>query len=145
MAQFLGRYEVPVDNKGRIFVPAELRKKLPPEADDTLVVLRWFDNCLVAYSRPEWEAKAEQLLRLPTTQREARAFVRSMVSHAAEVKLDRQGRAGIPRKLLDKADITDQMVIIGALDKLEFWNPENSEDFPPMEDLADTLPFDIDL
>ena len=39
MAQFFtGRHEVPVDDKGRIFVPAEFRKKLPPEADDTLVV-----------------------------------------------------------------------------------------------------------
>ena len=147
MAQFFtGRHEVPVDDKGRIFVPAEFRKKLPPEADDTLVVLRGFDNCLVAYSRPEWEAKAEQLLRLPTTKREARAFIRSMVSHAAEVKLDRQGRTGIPRKLLSKAGITNQMVIIGALDKLEFWSPENSDDFPPMEDLADSLEdFAIDL
>ena len=100
MAQFFtGRHEVPVDDKGRIFVPAEFRKKLPPEADDTLVVLRGFDNCLVAYSRPEWEAKAEQLLRLPTTKREARAFIRSMVSHAAEVKLDRQGRDRHPTQV----------------------------------------------
>ena len=62
------------------------------------------------------------------------------------MKLDRQGRTGIPRKLLSKAGITNQMVIIGALDKLEFWSPENSEDFPPMEDLAESLEnFAIDL
>ena len=30
--QFLGEYEVPVDDKGRIFLPAELRRNLDPEA-----------------------------------------------------------------------------------------------------------------
>ena len=45
MAQFLGEHEVPVDDKGRIFVPAEFRKKLPTEANETLVVVRGFDHC----------------------------------------------------------------------------------------------------
>ena len=147
MALFLGRHEVPVDDKGRIFVPAEFRKKLPPEADDTLVVVRGSEGCLAVYSRPAWEKKAEEMLsRLPRSKPEGRAVIRSMVSHAAEVKLDRQGRAGIPRKLLALAGITDHMVIIGVLDKLEFWSPENSEEFPPLEDLAEKLTdFDIDL
>ena len=91
------------------------------------VVLRGFDNCLVAYSRPEWEAKAEQLLRLPDDQtRGAGLHPPPWFSHAAEVKLDRQGRTGIPRKLLAKAGITNQMVIIGALDKLEFLEPQKT-------------------
>ena len=146
MAQFLGRYEVPVDDKGRVFVPAEFRKKLPPEADDTFVVVRGSEGCLAAYSRPEWEKKAQELLeKLPRSKPEGRAIIRSMVSHAAEMKLDRQGRAGIPRKLLSLAGITDQMVIIGMLDKLEFWSPANSEEFPPLEDLAAQLNVDIDL
>ena len=41
MAQFfLGEYDVPVDEKGRVFLPAELRRKLLPEDGDTLVVTR---------------------------------------------------------------------------------------------------------
>ena len=47
--QFLGEYDVPVDAKGRVFVPAEFRKKLPPEAAETFVVVRGFDRCLTAY------------------------------------------------------------------------------------------------
>ncbi len=55
MAQFLGEHEVPVDDKGRIFVPAEFRKKLPPEANETFVVVRGFDHCLSAYPQHVWE------------------------------------------------------------------------------------------
>ena len=138
MAQyFTGRYEVPVDDKGRIFVPAEFRKKLPPEADDTLVVVRGFDRCLTAYPQQVWEETAQKLLDLPQTNSEARAFIRSMLSRATEVKMDRQGRIGIRRDLLKLANINDQMVIIGVLNKLEFWNPEGCEEFPPMEEVAD--------
>ena len=140
MAQFFtGRHEVPVDDKGRIFVPAEFRKKLPPEADDTLVVVRGFDRCLAAYPQHIWEETANKLLTLSQTKSKVRAFIRSMLSHAAEAKLDRQGRASIPRKLLEKANITDQMVIIGVLNKLEFWNPADCEEFPPMEEVLEEV------
>ena len=144
MAQFLGEHEVPVDDKGRIFVPAEFRKKLPTEANETLVVVRGFDHCLTAYPQHIWEETAQKLLRLPQTERKVRGFIRAILSQAAEVKMDRQGRASVPRKLLAKADIDDQMVVIGALDKLEFWNPEDWNRFleeadPVMEEVAESL------
>ena len=65
-----------------------------------------------------------------------------MLSQAAEVRLDRQGRASIPRKLLARVGIADSMVIIGALDKLEFWNPDDWKQFmqeadPALEGVAE--------
>ena len=144
MAQFLGEYDVPVDEKGRVFIPADFRKKLPPEANDTFVVVRGFDYCLTAYPQHVWEETARKMLRLPQTERKVRVFIRGMLSQAAEVKLDRQGRANIPRKLLERVGIADQMVIIGALDKLEMWNPKDWKQFmeeaePALEEVAETL------
>ena len=144
MTQFLGEHDVPVDDKGRIFVPAEFRKELPTEANDTLVVVRGFDRCLTAYPQQVWAEVADKLLRLPQTELKVRRLIRSMLSQAAKVKLDRQGRASIPRKLLAKANIDDQMVVIGALDKLEFWNPQDWQQFldesdPAMEEVAESL------
>ena len=88
----------------------------------------------------ELRRQVERMLEDP----KARAFIRSILSQAAEIKLDRQGRATIPRKLLAKADIDDQMVVIGALDKLEFWNPDDWRKFldeadPNMEAVAESL------
>lgn len=144
MAQFLGEYDVPVDEKGRIFVPAEFRKKLPPEANDSFVVVRGFDRCLTAYPQHVWDETAGRLLRLRQTERKVRIFIRGMLSQAAEVKLDRQGRANIPRKLLERVGISNQMVVIGALDKLEFWNPEDWNQFmgeadSTLEEVAESL------
>jgi len=129
MAQFLGEYEVPVDEKGRIFVPAEIRRKFPPEADDTLVVVRGFDRCLYGYPQNVWEETSRKMQRLPQTERKARMLVRGILSQAAEARLDRQGRANIPRRLLERVGIKDQMVVIGALDRIEFWDPEEWKRF----------------
>ena len=84
---------------------------------------------MTAYPQHGWGETAKKLMRLPQTERRNRVFIRAMLSQAAEVKMDRQGRAGIPRKLLERAGIGEQMVVIGALDKLEFWNPSDWQAF----------------
>lgn len=142
--QFLGEYEVPVDDKGRIFLPADLRRNLEPEADDTLVVVRGLDGCLNGHPRNAWAQIAERMLRLPQTEQKVRLYYRAILSQASEVRLDRQGRASLPRKLLERAGIGERMVVIGALDRLEFWQPEAWEAYlaqaeSTLEDVAETL------
>ena len=137
MSRFLGEYEVPVDEKGRVFIPAEIRRKLQPEDGDTLVVVRGLDGCLTAHPQRSWAAIAEKMMGLSQTDQKVRLFLRGTLSQANEVRLDRQGRAAIPRKLLERAGIEDRMVVIGALDKLEFWNPETWKAY--MEQAESTL------
>lgn len=136
MIQFLGEYDVPVDEKGRIFLPAEFRRKLSPETEDTLVVVKGLDGCLTAYPQQAWAEIAAKMTRLPQTDPKVRVYIRGMLSQAAEVKLDRQGRANLPRKLLERVGISDRMVVIGALDKIEFWNPEAWSQFMLQADAA---------
>ena len=126
MAQFfLGEYDVPVDEKGRVFLPADLRRKLLPEDGDTLVVTTGLDGCLNAHPHQAWSEIATRIADLPQTDQNARQYYRVVFSQAAEVRLDRQGRATLPKKLLDRAGISDRMVIAGAGRKLEFWEPES--------------------
>ncbi len=142
--QFLGEFEVPVDEKGRIFLPAELRRNLEPEADDALVIVRGLDGCLTAHPKHLWAQIAEKMKRLPQTEHKVRQYYRGMLSQAAEVKLDRQGRALISRKLLERAGITQRMIVIGALDRLEFWQPDAWKQYldqaeATLEEVAETL------
>lgn len=142
--QFLGEYEVPVDDKGRIFLPAELRRNLDPEADDTLVVVRGLDGCLTAHPRNAWTQIADRMKRLPQTEQKVRLYYRGTLSQAAEVRLDRQGRVSVPRKLLERAGIAERMVVIGALDRLEFWNPQAWQGYlaqaeSSLEEVAESL------
>ncbi|HID09802.1 MAG TPA: division/cell wall cluster transcriptional repressor MraZ [Candidatus Latescibacteria bacterium] len=129
MADFVGYYEITVDDKGRLYVPAAFRKALPPEANDTFVITRWFDGCLAVYGLDYWERIKERLRsRLSPMRERDRRFIRLLVSQAVEVKVDRQGRINIPKRLLKLAQITDRVVVAGALDYFELWNPEVYEE-----------------
>ena len=51
-----------------------------------------------------------------------------MAGRADEIKLDRQGRALISKKLLNLANITDRATLTGVVDRIEIWNPDRYND-----------------
>jgi len=81
---FIGEYSYTIDQKKRLSVPSKFRKDLGKEA----VVTKGIDNCLILYPLKIWEQKTKQLESMPTAKKEAREFVRIMLSGASEVELD---------------------------------------------------------
>ena len=65
-----------------------------------------------------------------------------MAGSASEVKLDRQGRALIPRKRLDSVGISDRATLTGVIDKIEIWDPDRydeAQDNTDLESIAENL------
>ena len=116
---FLGEFEHTIDDKGRLTIPAKFREELR----DGIVVTRGLDGCLWAYTRSEWERLAEKISKLPSTNRPARNFARFMFSSAVDSIPDRQGRILVTQNLRDYADIKNETVIIGVMNRIEIWNP----------------------
>ncbi len=117
---FLGNFEHTIDSKGRLTIPAKFRDELA----SGVVITRGLDGCLWAYNRAEWEKLAEKMAQMPTTNRAARNFSRFMFSGASDSIPDRQGRVLIPQNLRDYAGIENDTVVIGAMNRVEIWNPE---------------------
>lgn len=126
MAGFKGQAEYSIDDKGRVPVPAKMRRALSPDAKETFVATRGFEQCVFLYPLDRWERMEEEFMTLNPYQKEARAFVRTIVRWADEVSLDGQGRVAVPRTLIDFAGLAPggKAVIIGALDHIEVWDPE---------------------
>ncbi len=125
----LGEYQLSLDDKGRLSVPAALRTSLRdlygPE-DGTLVATKYFEHCLVVYPQPVWRDIEAQLLKLPNDP-PSRAFLRQFCASATVCNLDRQGRILIPLKLRQYAGVTSEALVIGMMRKLELWSPERWE------------------
>ncbi|MFA6233077.1 MAG: division/cell wall cluster transcriptional repressor MraZ [Bacteroidota bacterium] len=125
MAGFKGKYDHSVDDKGRVSLPSKIRKALTPEAKDSFVITRGYENSLVLYPLDAWNRYETQMsTELNTHREEDRLFVRMIMMWAQEVTLDRQSRIMIPQELMEIAGISTQVVIIGALEKIEVWSPE---------------------
>jgi len=127
MAGLKGRWEYSVDAKGRLALPAKLRRAIRPEANDSLTITRGFEPCLYAYPSYEWERVEKQLSELNSYQRQTRALIRTILGWADDVSLDAQGRIALSKQHLDFAGITDRVIIVGALERIEIWAPERFE------------------
>jgi MraZ protein len=124
MSSFKGSYEYSVDNKGRVNIPARLRKYVSPEANDTFVITRGYEKCLFVYPLDEWNKLEQSIRDLTPTNPKHRYFMRTLLEQATESQLDGQSRISIPRDLLRLAGIENDVLILGVLERLELWSPE---------------------
>lgn len=121
---FKGQYTYSIDSKSRISIPAKLRKHISPDANDSIVMTRGLSKCIDLYPSNEWEVIEERLLKLNQFQPDDLRFIRMFVQYATEDKMDSQSRILIPQSLIDYAEIENEVLIIGALRKIEVWNPK---------------------
>lgn len=121
---FKGQFLHSIDSKGRLSLPARLRKNVAEDADNTFVMTLGIDKCIEIYPKDQWKLIEEKLLKLNFfDQREAR-FIRMMLQNAQEDTMDAQSRILIPQSLLDYAGIKNEVLILGVLKKIELWNNE---------------------
>ena len=144
MAELMRRYNYAIDHKGRLNVPAKIRKALSPDAMDTFVLTRGLEKCLYAYPLDEWKVLVEKLKTLQMTQANARFFVRTLMANASETVLDSQGRIAVPQHLMSIANLNKDAMIIGMIDKLEIWDPAVYESYIndfgiTFEEVAETI------
>ncbi len=124
----VGEYELRIDHKGRIAIPAKLRQSF----GGGLVVSRGFDKCLLVYTMEEWGKVAKRLASTSPTHLNSRRTARLVFSGAFDLVPDRQGRVVLPPILRQYAGIGDQVVLIGAYTHLEIWSKqlwENEKQF----------------
>jgi len=122
---FIGSFTYNIDAKGRIAIPAKLRKSLNPDANETFIMTRGTAQCIDIYPLNKWnELVASKLENLNTFDPKEAMFVRMFLQEAAEDKLDTQSRLLIPKNLIRHAGIEKEVFILGAIKKIEIWNPK---------------------
>ena len=143
---FMGEFHHNIDDKGRLVIPNKFRLEL----GERFIITRGLEKCLYAYSMTEWNNIVAKLKQLPFTKKDARTFIRSFFSGAAECEFDRQGRINITSPLVSYADLTKECVVIGANDRLEIWSEDGWNNFfdensEKLEDIAENLFNELDI
>lgn len=120
MSGYLGSYLHQIDEKGRVNLPANFRRE---GSERPLVLVHAFEDALTLYPEAAWaevETRLREMLRL---QPGARPYVLGVTANAVEVTPDRQGRILVPQRLQAAVGITGPALIVGALDRIELWDP----------------------
>ena len=112
-----GQYAHTIDAKGRLFIPAALRKEL----GQTFHITVGQDHCLSVYSDESWAAFMAKLKELSYNEVKK---LRALFAYAADCEPDSQGRILIPAKLREYAGLTKEVVVVGSFDRAEIWSAE---------------------
>jgi len=148
MQGFVGEFTCKLDGKGRFLFPAGLKKQLDREAQESFVVNRGFEGCLVMYPQNEWDQITARLKKLNLFVAKNRRFYRQFHNGATPVMLDGNGRALLPKHLMGYAAIEKDVVVFAYADRIELWakdryDAEMSEGLDDFASLAEEVMGDL--
>ena len=123
MQYFLGRYEYAMDARGRVPVPPRYRDLFAQGA----VLNQGPDPCLRLFTAESFEQQATLYTSEPAIERGGRVTRHGFFANSFSVELDGQGRMLIPAPLRVYAGLEGSVVVAGAGEWLEIWNPGQFE------------------
>ncbi len=132
---FVGEFDRSVDGNGRLALPAEFRDKL-----GTTCYLTGHPKGFVSVSTvDDFERKAAELLDKATRGEVTEAAVRKMGRNSTIVSIDKQGRITLDETSRTRAgiDTGSQVILVGALDRLEIWRPSRVETITDEDDVTE--------
>ncbi|MBN1764887.1 MAG: hypothetical protein JW860_06485 [Sedimentisphaerales bacterium] len=125
MPFFTGEYELTLDNKNRLFIPARLREQISPEVDGSAFFMVFGVNRIISlYPEMYYQRIALAVAPRMVAPDELLAFERINYSMAGRVELDRQGRVLLGEKAIRRAGIKVQVTLIGVRDHIEVWDKD---------------------
>ena len=128
MLNLIGTYECKADVKGRMMVPAALKKQLASVSTSGFVIKRAvFQPCLELYPMEEWQSLMEKMGKLNRFNRKNNDFIRRFTAGVKTVEMDSAGRLLIPKDLALFAGIEKEIVISSAINIVEIWNKNKYE------------------
>jgi len=128
MLNLIGTYDCKADAKGRVMVPASLKKQLAAVSGSGFVIKRAvFQSCLELYPMEEWQKLMGKMGELNRFNRKNNDFIRRFTAGVRTVELDASGRLNIPKDLMQFAGIGKEIVVSSAISIVEIWDKQKYE------------------
>ena len=128
MNSLIGTYECKADSKGRIMLPAALKKQLLPALQNGFVLKRAvFQPCLELYPMAEWELLMQNVNKLNRFKKKNNDFIRRFTAGVKMIEVDTTGRLLIPKDLVAFANISKEIVVSSAINIVEIWDKQKYE------------------
>lgn len=119
---FLGSFKTYFSGKNRLILPKKFRRELGPESK--FFILLGENGEIWGFDQINWLKQAESILQIPLFSEEGRLKRLKFFPRADECILDFQGRFILPQEFVDQANLKKDVLIIGAGDHFEIWNPQ---------------------
>ena len=127
---FLSSYENKIDKKGRVSVPATFRSYLNTLGYNGFISYPSFNHsALEACSQDRIEKLSSTIDSLNPFEEKRDYFATSVLSESESHQFDTEGRVSISEKLLNHANIKNNILFVGLGRTFQIWEPKNFEKF----------------
>lgn len=124
----IGTYECKIDSKGRLLLPAKLKKQVLPFVEEGFVLKRGvFQPCLELYPMKEWSVLMGKINKLNRFKKKNNDFIRRFTAGVQIIEMDSSGRLLVPKDLYDFAGLDKDIVLSSAINIIEIWDKNKYE------------------
>ena len=137
---FFGSFAHTLDEKGRLMIPRKMREELGLR----VYIMKGFDGSLSIYTESRYQKLVDEFSNLPFNQRKNRDYLRLQFASTHEMDVDKLGRIQIPTALLNKFNISREVLVLGIGDHIEVWDQKKYEEYESgikddFENIAETI------
>ncbi len=138
---FIGKYYHHLEKNQRISLPKKFR-----EYARSWVVTRGLDGCLFLFKPETFQTNIESIANRSLTKKANRDLVRLMTNEATELTSDANGRVHLPEYLIEFAQLTKDVVIVGSLNRIEIWDQDRYHQYvAQLETQAEAIAESVDV
>jgi MraZ protein len=120
---FKGSYDLTMDEKHRVLIPLDIRKKIVPERDgNAFIAIEGVDGRIWLYPETYYDALLVQGESQPMPNADVLAYHRWNLGATETIELDKQGRLLLPERTLKESGLGREVTLVGVSDHLELWN-----------------------
>ena len=118
-------FERSLDSQRRIAIPRIWRRS---EGETRFYLVPSRNNVLQLIPYESFKSFLDKARQIPFTDANFSMALAKLGSRAQDCRCDRQGRIQINTRLLDYAQLKEQVVLVGAISTIQIWNPERWRD-----------------
>ena len=119
---FAGKELRKFDQVNRMSIPPSFRKDL----GETVFIMKSIhkEPCLVIFCEEEWVIFSQGFISSFSGEKQARAQ-RKLADRVEKLTVDKSGRISIKDDFKAYAGLDEEVLVVGTMDRVELWTPEN--------------------
>ncbi len=123
---FTATYNALIDDKGRVVLPASLKKEMGEEAELSVTIEKdIYVDCLNIYPASYWKVKKDDFeSRLNPFDEEDQELREQFYENVVKIKMAPNGRINIPAEFMDYANLKKNVVFSGMGNLIRMWDAE---------------------
>ena len=122
---FRGNHPARVDEKGRLKLPAEFKRRVDEEYGEQFYITSKDGKVAEIHPLKEWEKFEAKLALIPNFNPAMKKLLDRLNYYGQMARMDEQGRVLLPQILREQARVTGDVVVFGMQTYLEVANHEN--------------------